>query len=105
MLFFFLSKAQCQQSAVIPHTLSLRFNDSKALASCTKSHLLQQSHISMLMHLAAKVLTHRLADSPSRATEATVRFGNELFTSCNMELIQQQIDFIQCYKSTMQRFT
>jgi len=33
----------------------------------------------MLMHLADKVLAHRLADSPSSATAATVGFGNQLY--------------------------
>lgn len=80
MLFFlFPNEAQCQQSAMIPHTLSLRLNDSNALASYTERHILQQPYISMLKYLAAKFITHRLADSPSRATAATVRFGNQLY--------------------------
>lgn len=76
IFFLFPNQAQCQQSALVPHALSLRLNDSKAPASCMKRHLLQQSYISTLMQLVAKVLAHRLADCPSRATEATVRFGN-----------------------------
>lgn len=90
---------------MIPPALSFRLNDSKALAGCTKRHLLQQFYISVLKHLAAKVLIHRLADSPFRTTAATVRFGNQLFTSYSRELIQEQLEFIQCGKSTMQRFT
>lgn len=97
--FLFPKEEQCQQSAMIPHALPLKFNDRKALARCTKRHLLEQSYISLSQHLAAKVLTHILADSPCRARAATVRFANQLFTSCSRERIQNQPNYIQCCKT------
>lgn len=86
---------------MIPHALPLKFNDRKALARCTKRHLLEQSYISLSHHLAAKDLTHILADSPSRARAATVRFANQLFMSCSREQIQNQLSYIQCCKSKL----
>lgn len=96
--FTFPDEAWNQQSVLVPHMLSLRSNDT-APTNCMKRHVLQQSCICMLMQFIAKVLAHRLADSPSRATDTTERFGNQPFTFCSEKPILQLLDFIQCHKS------
>ena len=53
----------------------------------------------MLVQFIAKVLAHRLADSPSRVTDTTVRFGSCLSTFCNGKPILQLLDFIHCHNS------
>lgn len=97
--FTFPDEAWSQQSVLVPHILSLKSNDT-APTNCMKRHVVQQSYICMLMQFIAKVLAHRLADSPSRATDTTVRFGNQPSTFCNEKPILQLLDFIQCHKST-----